>query len=398
MNDEVTSGTPSDAPGASAGVDTATGAYSLSVDSMTIPDIGIPLDETATYDASRASINNLLGYGWQYSYGITATQNAHNASPNPCAIIFTQEDGATVTFFPSAEGPYSTCPTSGYEARGVAQATLSFLSSCNGSDTCWVLQRDAGTKYFVDSTNGELVKEEDLNTNTVAITWGSHTACSGATSTEPCQVTAADGIRTLTFSYPSAGSGTCPSGSYTCAVVTDPLGRTLTYVKNSTGDLVQLSLSNGTETATYAMTYGSGHLLASWWDPNNEVSNPSSTTYATDVTYSSGLATQVTGPPIASVAPLSTTAITPTTTFSYVSYSAATGNGTVLIGNPDFNQSDAEPGASQTLDTYADFELVSSVVGYGPLPTTARAQRFRRIPRSRPIRCATPSTSCRRCP
>ena len=36
------------------------------------------------------------------------------------------------------------------------------------------------TKYFVDSTNGELVEEEDLNANTVTITWGSHTGrCAG---------------------------------------------------------------------------------------------------------------------------------------------------------------------------------------------------------------------------
>ena len=39
----------------------------------------------------------------------------------------------------------------------------------------------------------------------------------------------------------------------------------------------------------------------------------------------------------------------------------------MLVQNPDFNQLNYEPGASQTLDTYADFELVSSVVGYGPL-------------------------------
>jgi YD repeat-containing protein len=368
MNDVVSSGTPSDAPGASAGVDTATGAYSLSIDSMTVPDLGIPLDQSATYDSSRAATNNLLGYGWQSSYGITATQNAHNAATNPCAITFTQEDGATVTFFPSAQGPFpTTCPTSGYQARGWAQATLTFQASCVGTDTCWVLQRGAATKYFVDSTNGELVKEQDLNGNTVTITWGTHTGrCAGVTSTEPCDVTAADATRILAFSYPSAGSGTCPSGTVTCIVVTDPLGRMLTYVKNSTGDLTTITLSNGAETASYALTYGSGHLLASWWDPQNNASHAGNTSFATDVTYTSGRVTQVTGPEIYSAAPLSTTAITPTTTFSYATYDAGTGDGTVLVKNPDFNQSNSEPGASQTLDTYADFELVSSVVGYGP--------------------------------
>ena len=366
MNDVVTSGTPSDAPGATAGVDTATGAYSLSVNSMTIPDIGPSLDMTATYDSSRASDLGLLGYGWTDDYSMTASQNSHSASTNPCAIVVTQGDGATVTFFPSAEGPYSTCPASGYNAPGWAQATLTFQSSCNGSDACYVVNLDGTTKYSIDETTGELVAIKDLNANTVSITWGSHSACSGATSTEPCQVTAADGIRTLTFSYPSAGSGTCPSGSYTCVVVTDPLGRTVTYVLNSSSRLAQISLSNGTQTATYALSYNSSSDLTSWWDPNDNANDSGNTAFATDVTYTSGKVTQVTGPEIYSVAPLSTTPITPTTTFAYTDVDTVTGNGTVLVGNPDYNQSVTEPGANQTLDTYANFQLVSSVQGYGP--------------------------------
>jgi RHS repeat-associated protein len=366
MNDVVGAGTPSDAPGAAAGVDTATGAYSLSIDSMTIPDLGPSLDLAASYDSSRAATSGLLGNGWDFSYGMTAAQNAHNASTNPCAIVVTQSDAATVTFYPSAQGPFSTCPTSGYEAPGWAEATLTFQSSCNGTDACFVVTIGASTTYSIDEVTGQLLKVADLNGNAVTLSWGSHAACSGATSTEPCQVTAADGTRTLTFSYPSAGSGTCPSGSVTCVVVTDPLGRTVTYVTNASGDLTQVSLANGTETATYVLAYSS-HLLTSWWDPQNNAAHASNTAYATDVTYTSGRVTQVTGPVIASVAPLSTTAITPTTTFAYEDVDTATGDGTVLVQNADFNQQGYEPGASQTLDTYAGFQLVSSVTGYGPV-------------------------------
>ena len=256
MNDVVSSGTPSDAPGASAGVDTATGAYSVSVDSMTVPDIGPSLNETASYDSSRASVNDLLGYGWDYSYGITASQNGTS-----CVITVTWDDGATSVFNPDTTS--GACSSRNYDAPGRAQDTLTTASDCNGSDSCWVINLDASLKYYVDETTGQLVKEVDLNGNTVTVTWGSHTACSGATSTEPCQVTAADGIRTLTFSYPAAGSGTCPSGSYTCVVVTDPLGRTLTYVKDASGNLIQIALSNTAvsgstnQTATYALAYAS---------------------------------------------------------------------------------------------------------------------------------------------
>ena len=366
MNDVVSSGTPSDAPGASAGVDTATGAYSLSLDSMTIPDIGLSLDQTTTYDSARASTSSLLGYGWDSSYGITASQNGTS-----CVITVTFGDGATTTFEPTTSS--GSCSSRTYQAPGWAQATLTTAASCNGSDSCFVIDLDATMKYYVDETTGQLIKEVDLNGNTMTVSWGSHTACSGATSTEPCQVTAADGTRTLTFSYPSAGSGTCPSGSFTCVVVTDLLGRTLTYVKDSAGNLVQIALSNTAvsgstnQTATYALAYASGHLLDSWWDPQNNATNAGNTSFATDVTYTTGKVTQVTGPEIASVAPLSTTPITPTTTIVYEDFDTATGDGTVLVQDPDFNQSSYEPGASQTLDTYAGSQLVSSVVGYGAL-------------------------------
>ena len=222
--------------------------------------------------------------------------------------------------------------------------------------------------YYVDETTGQLVKVTDQHANAETISWGSHSACSGATSTEPCQVTAPDGSRTLTFSYPSAGSGTCPSGSYTCVVVTDPLGRTVTYVKNSSSQLVRISLSNGTTTATYVFTYTtSTNLMTAWWDPQNNSNHSGSTSYATDVTWTSGKVTQVTGPTMTDAGTSMTSTYVPTTTFTYTDFNSSTGNGTVLIDNPNFNQSPAMYGANQTLDTYLGFELVSSVQGYGPL-------------------------------
>jgi RHS repeat-associated protein len=360
MNDVVSSGTPSDAPGTSAGIDTATGAYSMSVVSMTIPDLGPSLAQSATYDSSRAATNSLLGYGWDYSYGMTASQNG-----TTCVVTVTFGDGATTTFNPTTSS--GSCSSRTYQAPGWAQDTLTFASSCNGTDSCFVVNLDATAKYYVDETTGQLVKEADLNGNAVTVSWGSHTACSGATSSEPCQVTAADGIRSLTFSYPSPGTAPCPSSATSCVVVTDPLGRTLTYAKNSSGQLVSISLSNGTQAATYALSYDSGNRLTSWWDPQNNAANSGNTSYATDVTYTSGKVTQATGPVIASVAPLSTTPITPTTTVAYEDFDISTGDGTVLVQNPDFNQSNYEPGASQTLDTYANFQIVSSVAGYGPL-------------------------------
>ena len=397
MNDVVSSGTPSDAPGASAGVDTATGAYSLSLDSMDVPDIGIGLTQSATYDSQMAGTSGLLGYGWTYSYGITATQNSHSASTNPCAIVVTQENGSTVTFFPSAEGPYSTCPAAGYVARGWAQATMTFAASCNGSDSCYVLTRGATMQYYIDETTGQLVKIVDLHGNTVTISWGAHSACSGATSTEPCVVTAADGTRTLTYSYPSAGSGTCPSSATSCVVVTDPIGRTLTYAKNSSGQLASASLANGTVTATYVFSYNSSSQMTAWWDPQNNANHSGSTSYATDVTWTSGKVTQVTGPTMTDAGTSMTSTYVPTTTFAYTGFagstSGAVGDGTVLVANPDFNQSPYMAGANLTLDTYAGYQLVSSTQGYGALGTYESGTGYTYCPNANQLLCPSPSES-----
>ena len=167
---------------------------------------------------------------------------------------------------------------------------------------------------------------------------------------------------------PVGGLGDVPVGDYTCVVVTDPLGRTVTYVKNSSSQLVRISLSNGTTTATYVFTYTtSTNLMTAWWDPQNNSNHSGSTSYATDVTWTSGKVTQVTGPTMTDAGTSMTSTYVPTTTFTYTDFNSSTGNGTVLIDNPNFNQSPAMYGANQTLDTYLGFELVSSVQGYGPL-------------------------------
>lgn len=374
MVDEDSAGTPSDAPGVSAGVDTGTLSYSLSLNSMSVPGLGIDLDQSATYDSSRASHEGLLGYGWSTSYGITASQNSTTASPNPCGVVVTQEDGSTVTFDPTTPGPYLTCPaiSTGYDPPPWAQATLSTAASCHGSDACWVMQRDRGESFYIDETNGELVKEVDLHYNTVTITWGSGSACPGASSTDPCQVTGADD-KTFDFSYPSPGTSPCPSSAASCVVVTDPLGRTVTYVLNSSHQLVGVTLANSSTSATYSFTYNGSNQMTSWCDPANQTSCEGSSAYATTIAWSSGLVTSVTAPAMSWTNPWTSESdplpvpSSTETTYARVNFDPTTGNGTVAIANPDYNVSAATPGASLTLDTYSDFELVSTVSGYGAL-------------------------------
>jgi YD repeat-containing protein len=380
INDVVNAGTPADAPGVTAGVDTATGAYSLSLDSLTVNDVGLDLSQTATYDSSRSATAGLLGYGWTNSYGITATQAAYGG-PNSCVITVTQEDGATVTFTPAAPGFTSCATVSSYEAPAWVEATLSVKSSCNGTDNCFVFQPEASTTYYIDATTGQLVKEVDLHGNTVTVTWGTHgSTCAGATSSDLCEVLGADGVRSLIYSYPSPGTGTCPSSASSCVVATDPIGqgsvtRNLTYAINASDQLVSATLIFGSQAATYSFEYNGSGLLDQWCDPVESLAGGcSGTSYAaTTISYSSGLVVSVTGPSTTapsvgvSVPSLGSAITATTTTFTRYEFDASTGNGTVLVANPDFTQSVSQLGADQTLDVYENYELIDSIDGYGPL-------------------------------
>jgi YD repeat-containing protein len=372
INDVIGAGTPSDAPGASGGVDTATLAYSFSLDSMNLPDLGLNLDQNVTYDSANASTAGLFGAGWSFGYGITFSQNAYSASTNPCALVFSQENGSTVSFYPVVAPSGGSCAitASSYRAPPWAEVTLTTQASCNGSDSCWVIQRTSGVKYAIDSTTAQLVSETDLNSNVVSISWGSHgSTCAGATSSQPCQVTGADQVRTLTYSYPSPGSGTCPSGATSCVVVTDPLARTLTYVKNSLGQLTAVTLANSTTSATYSFAYNSSSLMTSWCDPQNSSTCATDSTYSTQIAWSGSLVTSVTGPTTnwSQGSILGLTHSASTTTFTRLNFDTTSGTGAVEIANSDFNLSASMYGANQVLDIYVANELVSSVSGYGPL-------------------------------
>jgi RHS repeat-associated protein len=375
-NEVVTTGTPQRLPGVTAGVNTALGSYSFSLDAMSVPDVGVPLDLALTYDSSHASTLGAFGYGWNYSYGMTATQNAYNAAQNPCAVTITQEHGSTISFQPSTTSGFTSgCPGLTYEPEPWVQASLSVVASCNGSDSCWDLTRSDGTQYEIDQTNGELVKEIDLNGNTVTLKYGAVSGvsqCSSNTSTELCEVVGASGVRTLKFTWTSGNVSSVIDGTRTV---------NLTY---SSSDLATISLTpasgSGAVTPEYAFSYSS-NLLTSWWDPDMEATNAGNTTYATDVAYGTGSGTcpanasttvcYVTAPQIADSGTSMTATYTPKSVIGYPStyptYPAldpTTGTGTVEVTDPNHTASLA--GGDVTLDTYVDHVLVSQVQGYSP--------------------------------
>ncbi len=384
MVDFNTAGTPSDAPGASAGTNTDTRSYSLSVNSFSIPDLGLPLDLTASYDSARVadgmdSSTSLpsFAFGWRLSTGITATQNPTSGTLDPCMITVTQSDGTVIYFNPSTSFTTS-CPTAGYEPLPWEQASLTVVSSCTGSgtDACWqVTNLLSGESTYIDATASAhpVLSQQDRNGNSLTYTYSSGVLQS-----------VSNAGRSLSFTYPTAGTGTCPSSfnSQTvakCWVVTDPIGRTVTYmlVGNSTSgyDLAGITLAppsgSSASSATYAFSY-SGHLLTSWWDPQNYANYAGNTAEATDTSYASSLdwVTQVTAPQVTNQGVNMSSTYTPTTTFQYVTADLFTGSSQVIIkdANTNYNAatSSSLPGANVTLDSYVDWGLSAQVQGYGP--------------------------------
>lgn len=171
------------------GVDTETGAYVLDLDGLSLPDIGPSLDMTETYDSAESSTNGPLGYGWSFSYGMSLSQIAYG-DPGQCDITVTQENGTPATFTPGTVG--GSCPTSGYRAPSFEQASLSHVTDCVGTDSCWVMTRDGTTAYWFDATTGDLVFVKDPNGNTVTLAYSSGKLSS---------VTGESGYRYLDFTW-----------------------------------------------------------------------------------------------------------------------------------------------------------------------------------------------------
>ncbi|MCX6508083.1 MAG: hypothetical protein NTY27_02690, partial [Actinobacteria bacterium] len=374
-------GTPSDAVGVRAGTSTALRSYAFSLNSLSIPTLGLPLDLSASYDSTRI-MNGLdtatnqpdLAMGWRLSLGAKATQNP-NSGLFACQIQVTQADGSIVKFNPATSG--TTCPSASYQALPWSQSELTTYGACPVaiSGACWkVTYLLSGESDYFDATasSHRILARSDRFGNLQSFVYSSGRLASVTAST-----------RTVTFSYPSAGSASCPNsvGSLSvssCVVVTDPIGRTVTYVLtgNATSgyDLSAVTLVQGAECATYRFSYVN-HYLVAWWTPQN-VANGAAANEATSVTYTStapgtiAWVAKVEAPYVSNEGVSGTDSFRATTTFTYVDQDLFSGNGTVLVSDPNTNYNathgTALPGANVTLDRYVSFTLAAQIQGYGP--------------------------------
>jgi RHS repeat-associated protein len=332
-------------------VDTATGAYSLSISDLHVPDIGPALDLTQTYDSGAAGTTGPLGHGWSFSYGMSVSGPTYSSGSGTCTLTVIQENGSTVAFAAPSTG---TCPTSGYVATlADDEDTLSYQGSCNGSDACWIVHRRDGSRLQIDAVTDQLYQVLDRDGNAVTAAYSS-----GELST----VTGDDSgttHRNLTFAW---------SGSHV-ASVTDGFGREVRFTYDGSGDLTEIEMTAPNDPVTHWFQFSwntTSHLLQDWWSPLNDPTGSSpSASVETAITYdSASRADEVTEPQRSCLEGASTVNCNPETTFSWPSFDIATGTGAVLVSDPNENAGLSD--GNVTLDTYVDNALVSEVRGYGP--------------------------------
>lgn len=80
-------------------VECSDGDFYQSFSLISIPGRGVPLDLSLTYNSALASQQDQLGYGWDFSYGMSLSQSGSTVtvtSANGATVAFTQS-GSTFT-------------------------------------------------------------------------------------------------------------------------------------------------------------------------------------------------------------------------------------------------------------------------------------------------------------
>ena len=223
-------------------VDCNSGNFWHTIDDISVPGRGMPLDFTQTYNSSMAQVNGpptavqpygQLGFGWTDSYDMNLQVDALGN------YVVHQENGSTASFTPLGGGQF------------VGNNVLGTLVERPGSN--YIFTRRAREQFTFDEF-GQLTRETDLNGNTTTLTY--QTFNNGdqlATVTDSSQ-------RTLSFSYFSSGL---------LQSVTDSAGRSVSFGYNDLyGDLTDVYDVNGGHTQfTY---YPNTHLLYTMTDARQD--------------------------------------------------------------------------------------------------------------------------------
>jgi RHS repeat-associated protein len=309
-------------------VDTATGYYGETDTDLSTPGRGMPLDFTRSYASALAdpagpngadAVNGPFGYGWTFSYGLSATTNATTGN-----VTINQEDGSQVTFIDTS-GSY-------------APSAPRFDATLTKSGSSYTYIRPGKQVYTFDTATGHLTAETDLT---------------GANASPPYATTLAynAGGQLSTITDPAGHVYTLGWTGTHITSLTDSAGREVSYGYDASGDLTDVygvatvrtpTLQNNDHTTyTYNTTT---HLITGVRQPKY-YGVTTSPTPAMSMVYDSS--ERVTS---------QTDQTGHTTTFTYgPSTSPSLVAGQTLV---------TDPSGGQTLDTYQSGLLTSETKGY----------------------------------
>ena len=330
-------------------IDTASGDFTESATDAALPTYGPSLPFSRTYDATSAqaqaasSTPGPLGYGWTDNWDTSLSLNSDYGTTVSGDVTLTQSNGAEALFVPpvsgSCQAPYTGPGSSGTYCK--LPRVLGSLAYNSGSST-YTLVEHPNTTYTFNSS-GQLTSIADPDGATESLAYsspspGSGHCPSGAGSCET--ITSASG-RTLTLGWSASGdSGTITS-------VTDPLARRTTY-SYSSGNLTSVTDPLGNVTS-YSYDFSNSnadlkHDLLSVTKPNGQSGGPDAGDVTTNTFNSSGQVTSQSDP------------MGRVTSFDFSGMEPATLTGTVVVTDPDSNE---------TAYTYNEGTLVQKVTGYG---------------------------------
>ncbi|MEU6851532.1 RHS repeat-associated core domain-containing protein [Actinacidiphila alni] len=309
-------------------IDTSTGYYGDSWTDLSTPGRGMPLDFSRSYAESIAdpagpngalAVNGPFGYGWTYSYGLSAATDGSSGN-----VTITQEDGSQVTFV-NTSGTY-------------APDAPRYNATLTKSGSTYTFTRTSKSVFTFDTATGHLTSETDLVGSKASPPYATKLAydSSGHVST----VTDPGGrVYTLTW-----------TGNHITGLK-DSAGRQVTYGYSTAGDLTDVYGLGTTRTPTpgnddhTVYTYNTHHVMTSMRTPDNYGSTATPTP-VTSMTYDSAERVLTQTDPTGK-----------TTTFTY-----GPDSGTGLVAGQTLV---TDPAGHKTLDTYADNLLTSETKGYG---------------------------------
>ena len=210
-------------------VNTANGNYLYERTDISIATRGLPLDFSRAYNALQPEAGP-LGWGWTHGWNLRLAEQAADGS-----VVVTYGDGHAEKW---------NWTGSAYDgAPGVHGVLVK-----NGDGTFDLTQKDQTVYRF--SASGRLEWVQDRNANRTTLGYDDQGRLVSVT--EPAG-------RALTLAY------TSPVSSTLISQVTDPLGRTVGYTYNVTGELTTATDVTG---QAMAMTYDGNHRLLTITDAN----------------------------------------------------------------------------------------------------------------------------------